>query len=965
MKPSESGVFAGEASPFLDETPLQIALRPEPESLLDEETIVRLATPWFSSEIAAESLTEEEAWSGSTEQIEFRERVLSAHLERSKADRGAPQRDLRAGELRNVRGTGISMALAAADAASLLIEAANQALAAARTAGDADALRTTRISANSGYRDSDYQRMLWRGDFPGYYKKTRKDREAMAAGPHSIEAVTHMLDVFGIPDKIAAPGYSKHQAGIAIDLTQERTKPYQIENNTESAWRLKWRNSWFHGWLIGNAAAFGFVPYRKEEWHWEYKPKAAPKLKGSAASHRTAPDPPGDTVYQDIDLKIGGVKPKTGIFVPDGYRPRASVDLIIYLHGHTASYPGAKTSIDTYWADPNGWFPLRELVNQSAKNIVLVAPTLGPKSEAGTLDDAGGLDSFVGEVLNALTGKSPAFENRRPQIDNIILAGHSGAGKPMLKIASSGSPMSGKIRECWLFDALYGDVEAGWEKWLRTHPQATLYNYHATEQPTVHSERLEKALGKAAITNAVFFPRVKSSEKNIHYLVPKMFFATRLRDTSWLSEIPAFGPQQKEAPASDDEYVDNEYLMEEEELESPEDEESEFSEDGEEQAEEQEESDVDSHELFADEEGFREDGEESPSFEAETIFPSGESLSIVTGLPEEKDQDYWDPTNSHNPLLDTGPAHKDKRLSRSFTVRELTTSGGVSADVARIDPKLVECVQLIRDHVGKPITIISGYRSWKRNKQVYAGKTNPDGTPRLTRSQHCGGRAVDIRVEGMSGLEIGKAAIDACGPDIGVGLAKTFAHIDVRGEAKAWNYGGVSASWVSEILGYQKEKRRSRTPAVHAAPPAKLKLRQRVPDKSENATVGAIAKKIIRNDARFRQLVVSSNPDIVFKDEENTGADMYMTPRLREKLDKLAALVKKEWPDVKLRVTEAWDENNEHNPTSTHYEGRAADLTTSDTDKAKLGRLAGLAVAAGLDWVFYENSQHVHVSVKK
>jgi hypothetical protein len=140
---------------------------------------------------------------------------------------------------------------------------------------------------------------------------------------------------------------------------------------------------------------------------------------------------------------------------------------------------------------------------------------------------------------------------------------------------------------------------------------------------------------------------------------------------------------------------------------------------------------------------------------------------------------------------------------------------------------------------------------------------------------------------------------------------------------------------------------------------------QKIPNQTEDATCGAITKKIGRTDPEFANLVTNNNADIVFKDEEKTGADRVMSSRLKTGLDALATSVKAEWPGVKLRVTEAWDENGEHTGNSLHYEGRAADITLSTIDGSKLGRLARLAVNAGLDWVFFENSAHVHVSVKK
>ncbi len=241
------------------------------------------AEPEFGSDEAeldeAEQF-ESPTWTGSAEQLQFRERVLAAHLAHTRKRRGAPLRDLSTDEAKRlvtIPGTNVTTFPDTAAAAGRLLRAAHADLATAKRAGNADALRTIGLGVNSGYRGSQRQRELWLGYFKDYYNQTRVARASLPDGPHSQRAVEYMLDPggFGLRGKIAAPGYSNHQNGIAIDFRQDRTAGHAVRNSTTSRARKAWRDSWFHHWLGQNAELFGFQSIPTEEWHWEYRKGAS------------------------------------------------------------------------------------------------------------------------------------------------------------------------------------------------------------------------------------------------------------------------------------------------------------------------------------------------------------------------------------------------------------------------------------------------------------------------------------------------------------------------------------------------------------------------------------------------------------------------------------------------------------------------------------------------------------------
>lgn len=126
------------------------------------------------------------------------------------------------------------------------------------------------------------------------------------------------------------------------------------------------------------------------------------------------------------------------------------------------------------------------------------------------------------------------------------------------------------------------------------------------------------------------------------------------------------------------------------------------------------------------------------------------------------------------------------RLSTNFKVCEFDCNGSGCCSTTMIDGQLVEYLQQIRDHFGKPVYICSAYRCAVHNAQV------PNAAKK---SKHIEGMAADIQVEDVKPAEVAKYA-ESIGV-LGIGLYETdsdghFVHIDTRTSKGFW-YGHKQA----------------------------------------------------------------------------------------------------------------------------------------------------------------------------
>jgi peptidoglycan hydrolase-like protein with peptidoglycan-binding domain len=166
-------------------------------------------------------------------------------------------------------------------------------------AARAEGIRAPFLQIVSGHRDYDHQARLWRGRLLGRFRQSGCSTTQLACIERAIDRTSAALRAQPMPhgrnawlDRFlrelretncgagcdptaqvralrvgtAPPGRSPHHTGRAIDIhvgggisTAAKNVAFQREQPS-------------YRWLVCNAARFGFHPYNREPWHWEYNP---------------------------------------------------------------------------------------------------------------------------------------------------------------------------------------------------------------------------------------------------------------------------------------------------------------------------------------------------------------------------------------------------------------------------------------------------------------------------------------------------------------------------------------------------------------------------------------------------------------------------------------------------------------------------------------------------------------------
>ena len=123
-------------------------------------------------------------------------------------------------------------------------------------------------------------------------------------------------------------------------------------------------------------------------------------------------------------------------------------------------------------------------------------------------------------------------------------------------------------------------------------------------------------------------------------------------------------------------------------------------------------------------------------------------------------------------------------MTKNFSKEEFDCNDGseMPINIYHNMVKVANQLQILRNHLGKPIQINSAWRSEEYNASIGGVKD----------SQHIMGRAADIVVRDLTSTEVYNTIEELIekGDMLqgGLGLYDTFVHYDIRGERARWDF---------------------------------------------------------------------------------------------------------------------------------------------------------------------------------
>ena len=184
----------------------------------------------------------------------------------------------------------------------------------------------------------------------------------------------------------------------------------------------------------------------------------------------------------------------TIVFIPKHFRATGTIDMLVHFHGHHGLI--AQKMLD---------HDLREQVYESGRNIVLVMPQ-GPQnatdSSGGKLEGRGAFQRFLDEVLAVLksqaatTALASSALGKKAKLGAMAISSHSGGYKVTAKILNDGGY---PVREIYLFDSLYGELDA-YLDWLSAKVRGRkLISWYVIDTPARLNKALMGKLRKAGV----------------------------------------------------------------------------------------------------------------------------------------------------------------------------------------------------------------------------------------------------------------------------------------------------------------------------------------------------------------------------------------------------------------------------------------------------------------------------------